>query len=303
MKRQVKRWFALGLGLVGGLFYGVSETLLDRYTLGSNSDLSVLHNAIEWTMPVLIGITLSFIVSVYFYQRELNRKLSGEMSALKSKILTNTFASYILHEIRNPIHNLNAVLEKHAPQYPDSERDIMERNMKKLTAITNQLRHMHVLSDHMNVRQAVAFSPWLDTFLKDSVEGALRKFKIHYEQKVSSLRLSMHPLLLEQCFQLLFDNAIRVSAESSQRLMSLSATLDENKKGCAKIVLRNSGALFSEEIVHTSGRTRVGSQEGSGLGLVLVRDTLKHVGGEMLVENKDGVPQVTLCIPLEDVVL
>lgn len=299
MYKKFKRTAILGMGLAGGLLYGFGETILDRYALGKSKDLTFAHDLIELSVPVLIGITLAFVLTVYFQQKELNRKLSGEMINIKSKILTNTFASYILHEIRNPIHNLNAVLEKHSRHFPDTDREVMERNMNKLTAITDQLKHMHVLADHMNVTQVLDFSAWIEGFIKDSIETTLRKNRIKYEQNLSPVRLGIHPLLLEQCLQLLFDNAIRVAKSSTHPYISLAAYYDPDKKGQAKIILQNSGLLFPEEVLQAGGRSRSDSREGSGLGLVLVRDTLKHVGGDMVLENKNGYAQVTLYVPRE----
>jgi len=299
MPRLAKKWFALLLGAGAGLSYGLCETMLDKYFLKENSNYAPLHDLIEWTVPVLIGITLSLVILVYQHQKELNAKLSGEVSGLKSRILTNTFASYILHEIRNPIHNLNAVVEKNREGYPEDERQVLDRNMKKLAGVTDQLKNMHMLSDHLDVRQPLAFKPWLATFLNDSVFSDLRKSKLRYTEQVHPLSLSMHPLLLEQCFMLLFDNALRAAVQSEEGLIDLSAVEDSEKPGFARIVLSNSGEPFSEDITRAAGRARVASREGSGLGLVLARDTMKHVGGELIVENRDGHPRVILSIPLE----
>lgn len=299
MRENFKKIIAVLVGIAGGFIYGFSETVLDHYTLNQDDGhLVFLHDIIEWVFPVVFGITLAIVVRNYFSQKELNRKLSAEMVGLKSKILTNTFASYILHEIRNPIHNLNAVLDKNLVHMPASEQVMVQRNTQKLTALTNQLKHMHALSDYMNVHEQIEFVPWFELFYRDSLGELLRKNKIHFIPEIQPTRLNMHPLLLEQCLLLLFDNALRASLKSSGEpfiaLKVFSKTMEENS---VCIEISNSGPPFPEEVVQAAGRNRVSSEEGSGLGHVLVRDTLKHVGGELELKNKEGRPYAVIHIP------
>lgn len=299
MHKRTKRFLIAATGLVGGVLYGFIEARLDYYA-ETSAFVKPIHDFQEFFLPIVLGCAISFGIYLFFRQKELNKSLSAELTTLKSKILANTFASYILHEIRNPVHNLNAVFEKNQSLFDAEDRGIVDRNLERLIQTTDQLKQMYVLSDQLDVGQGVDFLPWLDTFKVRYLNLLLKKNRAAYSENIHEARLKIHPLLLEQCLTLIMDNAAHaVLDQSRERWVSLDLYALPERPDRICLEIRNSGASFPESVLAAAGQSKIKSAKGSGLGLVLVRDTLRHVHGELRLANHNGYAQVILQLPGE----
>ena len=298
MNPSLKDWRVIALGLAGGLVFAAAEEALDRLSEIQSRFFPFIESIYEWLVPIVVGAVIALIVSLLRQQKALNEQLSTENSRLKAKLITHTFASYILHEIGNPIHNLNAVLEKPEVRLPEEDSEIIRRNMDRLTSTIGRLKKMSVLSEDIDLREAVHLEDWAGDFVARSAAVAMRKANLRYEEEVDPLVVRMHPLLLEQCFTLLFDNAINAAARTPKGgVIHLRAFGCQDRPQFACITLKNSGEPFPPEVIQAAGRYMVKSTQGSGLGLVLVRDILKQIDGELFLANEEGQSKVTLYIP------
>lgn len=304
MKHPWKNRLVISLGLLSGLLYASIEAYLDRHALGKSHLLDIAHDALDWIIPVTLGVLASICIKLYYDQLESNIALSVENNRLKSKLLTHTLASYVLHEIRNPIHNIMAALEKNAQTFNSSDLAIINRNITRLQNLASQLKRMNLLSEDINLRESIFFPDWLYTFINRSFAVLLKRHNIKLETDIVPFKICIHPLLLEQCFMLLFDNALTVLCacpENEPRMIRIRAGRDLTRHGFSVISIENNGSNFPEEVIQAAGNRIVKSAyDGSGIGLVLVRDTLKQVNGDMVLSNQESLASVVLYIPIGD---
>lgn len=291
---------APAVGLAAGSVYAFLEFWFDRFIQKGNvSRWAMAHELFDWITPIVLGFTAGFGILIWHKVVAMNQALSTQNTHLKSHLLTNTIFAHILHEIRNPIHNLSAVVDTAEAGLASTDREIIKRNLARLTDLTDQLKRVSV-SDRINPLQPVVFKEWAENFLQQAAIPTLKKLKIRYEQKIDPLILHVHPLLLEQCLTVIFQNAIVASTQdlAQKTLICFSAAYDRKRHGYAALTLANSGA-FPGEVIESAGRTAVRSSNGLGFGLVLLRDTVESVGGKVEIANEQGMATVRLYLPAE----
>ncbi len=296
-KEKFKNGWVWANCLLGGSLYACLEWYFDRYAIEGPSAMNQIHRLLDLGIPILFGIMVALGIQQYQQQKILNQRLSIENTGLRGKLLTHTLVSYILHEIRNPVHNLAALLDRGNNGFPKEEFEMIQRNLERLSTIANTLKHIDAVSDHINVTESVFFPDWIPDFIKNTLTPSMR---FRYEQKIEPVTFKIHPLLLEQCLSLLFENAFLAAAQSQpQGSVLLTAQAHSDREGCGLIRICNTGVSFPPDVLAAQGRYMVKSTQGSGLGLVLVRDTLKQVNGEMLLVNQSDMAEVKLYIPVE----
>lgn len=276
---------------IAGLAYGLFDwAYLDRLSPSAPAALTWLDEFVDLVWPVVMGVGIGLGVNLLRRQRRLNRQLSIENLQSQRHVMANVLISQLLHDIRNPIHNLAAALEDAAEPVSEERRALIRRNVEQLKRVTEQLSRWGAVYDMINPSEPVALGPWMEAFIGDQVQPRLRQLGIHCSRQIAPVTVRLHPLLLEQIFVPLITNACEALAGAPSKQLTLTARADN---GGVDIALANTGA-FSGEVLAAQGRNPVQSQEGLGLGLLLVRKLLEQVGGSMSLENRDGQAVVRL---------
>lgn len=293
-----KQWRASLIGLAIGLIYGILSQMLDIEAMHAPRVFIWLDNLVSVVFPGIFGILAGLVYNHVRWQTRINRTLSTVNAQLQRHVLTQTLSAHILHEVRNPLHNLTAVLESWQERLPTEDVAILQRNLNRLHTVTNQLSRWTASDDEINLREPVHLATWLEEFLIDKVRPRLRDSDISFQQEIDFLIVHMHPLLLEQCFTMLFNNALEaVSFDRNLPTISLAAQLSTTQEGYVEVQLCNSGRQYPQEVLSRQGREPVDSQRGLGLGLVLVRRSLELVGGSLQLANDAGRATTMLWIP------
>src|SRR6185295_10355553 len=119
-----------------------------------------------------------------------------------------------------------------------------------------------------------------------------------YDQDVADVEVGMHPLFLEQCFVILFNNALEaVTRGPAPRMIHVSAQPSAQVPGTVEVRFSNTGAPYSGAVLAKQGREPVERQGGMGVGLMLVGRTVEQVGGALLLANPEGRAMTILRIP------
>ena len=204
-------------------------------------------------------------------------------------------SSHLLHEIRNPLHNLSAGIDRWRQQLNDEQVSFLSRNLERLESAMRQLTRWDVVREQLDTQHAVALRTWFHEFINDKVRPQLQTDHIHLDAHLEDVTVHVPPVFLELCFVTLFNNALEAAASGpAPRLLRLTArALAE----MVEIRLSNSGPPFSDEVLTAQGTQLVESSRGVGLGLVLVRRTLEQVGGAFSLENEEGHATVIMQIP------
>ena len=294
---RFRAWRAPTIGLLIGLAYGAITSFVDLEEMKAPQLFFILDNILTILLPMVLGALAGMVFNYIRRQARTNRILSMQNAKLQGELLTHLLGSHILHEIRNPLHNLTAVLEGWQQHVPPEESSIVQRNLLRLQAVTNQLSRWSSLKDAINLQQAVPLGPWLDEFLIDKVRPQLHEANIRLEEELAPVLVAMHPLLLEQCFVALFNNALEAVAGNELRIIRLSVTPSRDRHGYVEIEFRNTGSTYPEAVLAAQAAQPFSDHAGPGLGLLLVRRTLEQVGGSLLLANAGGESRTVIWIP------
>lgn len=297
MMRRAWVWPLMGALL--GLSYGFLDWgVLDRLPSTQVPLWHHLDEFIDLVLPVILGAAVGYGAHLLRRQRRFIDKLSVEHTELRQQVTTATIVSHLLHELRNPLHNLAAALEDAQPGLPEEARQLLQRNLERLEKLAAQYTRWGAVYDQLDAHQAVDLGPWLESFVQDNVAQDLRRLNIHYAQDVPPLRLRLHPVLLEQIFTAVYGNACEALArQPAPRRLRLHTPPLAAGPG-VELRLSNSGQ-FPAAVLEAQGRSPVASEQGLGLGLVLCRRILEVGGGSLTLDNQHGEAVVVLRIPGE----
>ncbi len=294
-----KCWGPL-VGLAVGLIYAGLEYWFDAVGTSDHPLLWFMHKGFDLIVPIVLGVLAGIGMTLFQRNQSLNQSLSTQNYNLRSRLLANTLLAHVLHEIRNPIHNLSALLEKSIHHLPQTDREIAERNLQRLSDTAEQLKRMSGPWDEISARQRTVFTDWLHSFLNQSVHNDLNAASIRYSENIKPFIAHVHPLLLEQCFTILFQNAIQAcSKKHLNAAIQLNARMDSSKHGFAVIEIINNGANFPDHVLAAAAKKAVRSATGMGIGLMLARDTLENIGGTLEIANNGSRAAVKIEIPAE----
>ncbi len=297
MRTWLREWRAPIIGVLIGLVYGSLASVIDLEAMKAPRLLLILDGIWEILIPMMLGGLSGMAFNDVRRHARTNRILSTQNAKLQGELITHLLGSHILHEVRNPLHNLTAVLEEWQQRVPPEEASMIQRNLLRLQAVTTQLSRWSSLRDAIDPRQAIAIGAWLEEFLSDKVRPQLHEAAIKLEEELAPVIVEMHPLLLEQCFVALFNNAFEAVAGHDLRVIRLSTKPSQRRHGYVEIEIRNTGTPFPEAVLTAQQTQPVSDHGGSGLGLLLVRKTLEQVGGALLLENVQGEARTLLWIP------
>lgn len=297
---QTKSWLAPIIGGALGLTYGLVNYFLDLEAMNAPRLFSWLLEVVTILIPLMFGILIGISFNHARRQIRMNQILSTQNAKLQRNLLTYTLSSHILHEMRNPLHNLAAVVEKWRGQFSTEEAAIVDRNLSRLRLVTNQLSRWNALEDGIDLKERTSLPFWFHEFLADKVRPQFHENRIRFEERLEPVAVFMHPLMLEQCFIPLFNNAIEAVRQSeTDRSIRLSIAKDSSRAGWVKVEIVNSGGGYPAEVLETQAQEPVKSQSGLGLGLVLIRRALEQVDGSLVLSNDHGHAVTSVWIPGE----
>lgn len=297
----LRQWRAPAVGALLGLLWGIMEHILDLEALSAPKVFVVLDDFVVFLLPAVLGALAGIVFDYARRQTHLNRLLSTENVKLEREAFAQLLSSHLLHEIRNPLHNLQAALARWQHQIAPEQAALLQRNMERLELATKQLTHWNVLSETINIREPVHLRKWLREFVQDKVRPQLHAAQISYEQDIAEVHVDMHPLFLEQCFVILFNNALdAVCVGPAARMIRVSASPNAQNGAMIDVRFCNSGAAYPEDALAKQGREPVESQRGMGVGLMLIRRTLEQVGGTLILANDENLATTVLRIPGRD---
>ena len=203
-------WQAPAIGLGIGLLYGGITSFIDLEEIKAPRLFFVLDGILTVLLPAGLGALAGVVFNYIRRQGRTNRILSTQNAKLQDELLTHLLGSHILHEIRNPLHNLTAVLEGWQTHVPPEESLVVQRNLLRLQAVTNQLSQWSSLKNSINLQQPVSLGPWLDEFLADKVRPHLHEANINLE-------VELEPVLVAMCIPCCWSNVLWCSSTTPWR--------------------------------------------------------------------------------------
>ena len=238
-------------------------------------------------------------------QLQLERALETEkeFGQLKSSIISN-----LSHEFKTPLSSIrsSAQLIKAIGEKDDrpKEQKHAARIEKAVDSLTDLLmRILLVEKDQDGVYTAEYSSFNVQEFMKSLLnEGFFHNandVKIDYKEELETEEVVSDKRLLKQIFTNLISNACKYSHPGG--LVSISLTVE---KARLYFVVKDEGIGMSEETKEQAfyrffRGENVGSIEGTGIGMSIIRRCLDALNGEIAIDSKEGKgTSVDLTIPL-----
>ena len=238
-------------------------------------------------------------------EKKLLKKLQKEV--LKTQEANQEKAAFIFrmsHDIRTPMtaivgySNLLTKYQDDAQKRNYYLEQINEANSTLLSIITNVLEIARIEKGSVEVVESVQTVDYLTEYIFSTFEGPMAKKNISFSHEVDIRNNFVYcdPIKLRTVFQQLLSNAVKYTKEGGMVHMSLvelpseqegyvlyQTTIIDNGIGMSKDFLPHIFEEFSRE-----QNTIFSKEEGSGLGMAIVKKLLELMKGEIEVKSEKG---------------
>ena len=227
-------------------------------------------------------------------RRELEQRLISELQ--QTLELRRDFVNSISHELRTPLACISGFATTVLTHWGRLDEDTVRSSVEKIQHHGADLTNLvEKLLDFSFLEQGRFASEVASMDLKPQIETSVSDLAPllagrPVELEVDDLRVSADPNLLHRVLSNLISNAIKAS-EADEPIYVRGRQLD----GVARIEVEDHGTGMSEEdaahVFDPFWRSRTAikaAQRGSGIGLTLVKEYVRTMGGEVGVESKLG---------------
>ncbi len=245
---------------------------------------------------VWISVFMLFSVFYIFAQRAEIAKAKSERLQEQDELKTRLFTN-IAHEFRTPLTVISGMTEmiRDNPEEQYRERtDLILRNANRILKLVDQMLNLARLEAgsvplHTIQSDLVAFL----RYLTGSFSGLFthRQVRLHFLPECRELVMDFDPEKTEDIIGNLLSNALKYTPADGDVYVTVNAMTGEN----AVIRVRDTGVGIPEEHLtsiferfYRAGNDQSPHEEGSGIGLTLVREYLKLMGGEITVHSDPG---------------
>jgi two-component system sensor histidine kinase TctE len=233
--------------------------------------------------------------------------LNGFIARLRGALTrTETFITEAAHHVRTPLATVRAQAEIALRQTDDDATRATLRNV--IRAVDDSARSAGQLLDHATVvyrtDQRADERLELGPLVHDVVDSFnptadMRDITLRMDAPAEKIVLQFDRLLIESALRNLVDNAVKYSFADGVVEISLSTAGD-----FARLEVNDRGrGIGTRNTVQLAGRFKRGENVqdviGSGLGLTIVRDVARAIGGSFEISEREGGGTcATLLLPL-----
>lgn len=223
----------------------------------------------------------------------------------------SNFIDAVTHELKSPIASLKLYLQTMTRRAVDERQQqdfhrMMLEDVERLDSLINHLLDAARITRDVEPSEEQPIR--LDELLAQCAVAACVRYKLPAETvilDVPALTVSSQPVQLEILFRNLIDNAVKYGGVPPE--VRVRGEPVEGSKVTVSIVDNGKG-IPSNQRRKVFGRfVRLGSelersQPGTGLGLFLVRNVTKSIGGTIRVHDRAGVSGTVFDVTLPGVV-
>ncbi|MDT8322736.1 MAG: two-component regulator propeller domain-containing protein [Bacteroidota bacterium] len=224
-----------------------------------------------------------------------------EMDGLKSRFFAN-----ISHEFRTPLTLILGPLTDLEHRLPEGvmrkTHAAMRRQAERLLALVNQILDLSRLESGampLSLRMTDVHSFASGILHSFTALADQRGITLVYRTHEAGLRFPCDRDAVEKILTNLVSNAIRHTRSGGRVTLSIEAAesmLDSRRRPCCRIVVEDSGSgIPAEQLPHVFDRffsTSTDARGGTGIGLALTRELVRHHGGSIAVESTVGTGSV-----------
>jgi len=263
-----------------------------------------------WWANLLFGFSILGLIYL-FYKFQVNKQLAEaeslrlrELDQLKSRLYSN-----ITHEFRTPLTIILGVTKQIKDQVQDKivgNIEMIHRNGQLLLQLINQMLDLSKLeAGKLNLNYSHADIIHFLKYLTESFHSVAenRAIQLHFLSDLEEYQMDYDAERLQQVFFNLLSNALKFTPEGGNIYLQIAA--EENAKQIA-IKVRDTGTGIPEEELekifdrfYQIDATNTRKGEGTGIGLAVVKELVKLMGGDVHVKSKEGKgTEFTLFLPV-----
>ncbi|OKS85799.1 ATP-binding protein [Mucilaginibacter polytrichastri] len=228
---------------------------------------------------------------------QLNKKILGQNTILEEdNRLKNRLLSIISHDLRHPLTNTKSII------------DLINLNLVSNQEATHLYQHLET-----QYTRAITLLDNLLYWIKSQVhDGRVEKVEVNLHQMINALveeqKLSLQKKEIEvfnlislepeiyaekELLKIIFRNLLTNAIKFTNHYGAIQF-LSEINGSDIKIMVRDNGVGMNPDTLsrvqglsHYTSRGTAG-EEGSGMGLMLIRDLIKKINGAMVIESQLG---------------
>lgn len=269
-----------------------------------------------------IAYLLLTIASIWLIRRSIIRKhekkLAYEQMKMEAEHQHNLdemklrFFTNISHEFRTPLTLILTPIEKMVKTARDlrekEQLEMIMRNARQLLTLVNQVldfRKLDMNGQHLNLSQGDVIV-FVKEIFNSFTEGFTKKsIRAMFDSSIDALWVNFDQDKLQKVLMNLLSNALKFTPEKGEILVKISANEAKNDVALLKISVSDTGkgipAEYMDKIFDRFFQVPQSdlSQQGSGIGLHLVKEFVKLMEGEISAESTEGKGTTfTLELPL-----
>lgn len=234
-----------------------------------------------------------------------SRKKIVEMNKTRDKLY-----SIIAHDIYSPLSNISMVVQAitdkvispTGDEFGEIISDLGKSTKSTINLLENLLKWANVQSNTISLSpKLVAVHSVIEECIQ-LLEGNARHKNISIELNIpDSIEAYFDEVTIHTVFRNLIANAIKFTPENG--IIKICSSIN---KGFAEIMVKDNGIgmpetilnkIFKDNVHHTSLGTN--KEQGSGLGLFMVKDFVEKNNGKINVKSKSGEgTEITIFLPL-----
>lgn len=218
----------------------------------------------------------------------------------------NAFISNAAHQLRNPVAAIQAQAESALIARSDEDRAQRLNDIalaaRRLSRMSQQLLRLDAAIEAGSVTPeapAVDFGQIVADVARRHVPRALRRsVEVALDEHEAALPVRANSVMLEEAVDNLIDNALRYGCPPGTEL-SLRLTR-EGQAAVLRVADQGPGipAAMTEKVFERFVRLSNEDDGGSGLGLSIVRATVRRAGGQVTIEHSETGCVIALSLPL-----
>ncbi len=279
-----------------------------------NRDNLILENELQKNKIIfhalfLLGLLIVVFAVVFYLQ---NKKLKRERKLLQESNFTkDKLFSIIAHDLKSPFSALFGYSEMMLSDFDDFSRDEIKENLGHIKSVSQNLFAMveNLLQWARNQTQGIKHEPEIV-----ELEGEIEKVLSNFEQSASIKNISLERDLenglkvfcdvsmLQTVLRNLINNAIKFTRPNGKITVRAKVLPEEGK---VKISVEDTGIGMTEkqieQLLNKKGKSThgTGGEKGTGLGMLLVNEMVKHNGGELSIESEvEKGTTISFTVPL-----
>lgn len=296
--------------------YGISRSSLPVESRYVNEKKTLWDRHSQILRPVIVVMLLLVIILILLIadrrrleslvksQKELSdAQLKRRKAESQSSAITQ-FLSSVSHDIRTPLVSIvgytDLALEEGEEEKKDEYLKKIRSSSLLLTGLVND-----TLDVSRNISGKSRMNPVITTMDQAassvivSVSEMARKKRVRFSSTIqdSELSIRVDQMKLQKIILNLLTNAVKFTPSGGEVSLKIDH-LKERIDGCNyAITVRDSGVGMSEDfqrimyepfVQENPDPLHMGTQNGTGLGLTIVRNNVDQMGGHMELESKPG---------------